>query len=83
MCLKNYMFNCIMVNEYLVNESEGIDRDKVRYVYDKCRLFDGDLFLHLSKNKTVKNNDTLKRKSITSPKLVIKYHKNKNSSEEF
>ena len=83
MCLKNDMFNCIMVNEYFVKESEGIDRDKVRYVSDKARLLDGEVFFHVPKNKTVQNNDTLKRKSITTPKLVIKYHKNKNSNDEF
>ena len=72
MCFKKDMFNCIMVKEYFVNESKVIDREKVRYVSDKARLLDGEVFFHLSKNKTVQNNDTLKRKSITTPKLVIK-----------
>ena len=40
------MFNCIMVNEYFVNESEGIDRDNVRYIFDKARLLDGEVFFH-------------------------------------
>ena len=71
------------MNEHLRFSSKEIDRDRVRDVFEKSRELVHDFGFQFSKIKVGHNNNSLQTKSITTTKLLIKYHKNPSTNGEF
>ena len=65
MGMKKYM---TMVNEHLRCPSKEIERDKVREIFEKSRELLDEVGFQLSKNQVRHINESLKTKSIPTPK---------------
>ena len=72
-----------MVNEHLRCSSREIERDKVRESFEKARELLDEVGFQLSKIEARHINESLKTKSIPTPKLLIKDHKKPNKNGEF
>ena len=55
----------------------------MREIFEKERELLGEFGLQLSKLEVRHINESLKTKSIPTPKLLIKYHKKLNTNNEF
>ena len=77
---KKYM---TMVNEQLRCSSKEIERDKVREIFEKARELLDEVGFQLSKFEVGPINESLKTKSILTPKLLIKDHKKLNTNGKF
>ena len=58
--------------------SRDIERDKVREFFEKARELLDEVGFQLSKSEARHINESLKTKSIPTPKLPIKDHKKPN-----
>ena len=72
-----------MVNENLRCLSRVIDRDKARDVFEEARELVNGIGFQLSKREVGHINKSLKTKSIPTPKLLIKDHKNPSTNGQF
>ena len=72
-----------MVNEHLRCSSREIERDRVKEIVEKSRELLNEVGFQLSKSEAVHINESLKTKSIPTPKLLIKNHKKPNKNGEF
>ena len=64
-----------MVEENLIKSGREMDKEKVIDIFeDEKALLDAIVF-RMSKKEVVHINESFKKKSITTPKLLIKCHK--------
>ena len=72
-----------MVNEQFRYSSKEIERDKLRDIFEKSRKLWNEVGFQLSKSEVGHINESLNTKSIPTPKLLIKDHKNANTNGKF
>ena len=72
-----------MVNGHLRCSSKENERDKVRKIFEKARELLDEVGFQLSKREVGHINKSLKTKSIPTPKLLIKDHKNTSTNGKF
>ena len=72
-----------MVDKVLDHSEKYINRDKVKVFFEKAREFLHEVGLQLSKIKVEQINKLLKMIPISTPKLLLKYHKKLNINDKF
>ena len=84
---KNNSFGCMdtkkymtMVNEHFICPSKEIKIYKMREIFEKSIELLDEVGIQLSKIEVGHINKSLKTKSIPTPNLLIKYHKNLNTN---